>query len=130
MKLKQLLESFYKGMKIADYSDKMHYVEIFKNPSPKEMRDAGGEWNSIRFFANIPSKTLFVWTSDLTHEQMGEAEYGMPDMKWPSVSGVAVKKGGKWVVADEEDWEVQDDYGEYEKQKKKLKWLEKYMVIT
>ncbi len=128
MKLKELLESFYKGLKVPDYSGNVEYVEIFKNPSPKEFRDAAGEWSTVRFLANIPSKTLFIFAAGVTHEMLGEIEGNISELEHPSVSGEASKVGGKWVI-DIEDLDNSDEQDEIREYKDKLDWLSRYNMV-
>lgn len=66
----RILESFYNAYSISG----MH-IEVFKNPSWKEMVDAGGEFNAFRFFA-FSDKTLYVWNANVFHTEIANEIFG------------------------------------------------------
>ena len=66
MKFRDLLiESFYKGVEVAGG----HYVEIFKNPSTKEVEQIikNSSFKSIRISYDLKKNDMYVWDGDIAH---------------------------------------------------------------
>jgi hypothetical protein len=66
MKIKQFLrEAFFTAAKA-----KGTVMEVFKNPTPREMKDASmvvGGKRDIRFLADSKGKKIYVWRPDFLH---------------------------------------------------------------
>jgi hypothetical protein len=70
MKFKDLInEKFYKGAKITAYG-KPIYVEIYKNPSPDELKQIykTGGTNSVRIgITNEKKPDIYAWDTNIAH---------------------------------------------------------------
>ena len=115
MRLKRYLADEY----IGNFEHFGNYIEIFKNPTRKEMLDAGStkslshdpSGKNVRFIIDMKNKDIYVWNPNsyhvdaavaITKEIGGDAE---TFMSGTGVPGVATFQGGKWVMtaADEMD---------------------------
>jgi len=93
--LKYLTEKWAKSFKIRG-----KFMEVFTNPSKGEFNDARDQSSdrAVRFAADNNSKTLYVWSSDGLHQDVLNRIFG--NFRYPGhvLTGIAVQKGGKWVV--------------------------------
>jgi len=112
--IKQLIKKVYLKEAFHD-SLKTHegvYVEIYVNPSKKELDDAsslfsfGGEDNrAIRFIYDIERNKFYVFSADVFHEAVmhklgyDKGREGMDELysgKFPHGAAIKVKHGGAW----------------------------------
>jgi len=61
---KYLNEKFYNSFNLYG-----HTIEIFENPSKSELNSItdGGGYKSIRFFANMKTKKVIMWSGEIPH---------------------------------------------------------------
>jgi len=132
MNIKQLLEEFLMGFKTS-YRPK-EYVEVFKNPTSKEMNDSINI-GEVRYIAS-PREILYVFKPIVTHFPAAE-EINKKDKKtikefWDgkALGGIAKKKGKWFVTTDIHNVGVDgNDIKEWSnKNASKWKWLEKYNI--
>lgn len=70
MKLKQLVEEFKTGVKVKNFhSEPEEYVEVFVNPTPKELKAIGGGY---RWLLDLKKKKVFAFTDKVMHASMFE----------------------------------------------------------
>ncbi len=69
MKLKELLESFYKGIKLPWLTKENEYVEAFKNPSKKEM-DTVADYKEVSFIADSSNNSVYVYRGVTDHNEI------------------------------------------------------------
>jgi len=104
-------------------------VPVFKNPSAKEMREAGGMMGAIRFTADSKTKTLYVWDHSLIHHHATKGigysyyEYGADYV----LSGTAIcNAGGRYSMSGSDTLKPNLKASEVFK---KFKWVEKWIDI-
>ena len=119
---------FFTGMSLKS-PKKDIFVEVFVNPSSKEMNDASKNSyvkNTLRFTADIKNKKLYVFTSDVLHQYVWRKMIarktgdGRTYNDKTLINGIADKKGGKWRMARSDGAVI-----EYNK----LDWLKKWLDI-
>uniref|UniRef100_A0A6M3JMI6 Uncharacterized protein n=1 Tax=viral metagenome TaxID=1070528 RepID=A0A6M3JMI6_9ZZZZ len=105
------------------------YIEIFVNPTSKDIRDIKSD--EIRFIAISNIKKVYVWNADkLIHLRMWERLdfKGSPYGDRNVCMGVIGKKESKWkmIYSDSEKryWDKKEE------RYKEFKWLEKYFNIS
>jgi hypothetical protein len=87
---------------ILPYGEEL--VEVFKNPSKKELRDLGPV---VRFTADSRSKTVYAWDADKAlHYDVCKQLKNVTFRNVSIFHGVAVKRGGKYILdsSDEFEW--------------------------
>ena len=111
-----------------------HTVEFFKNPTSKELRQAG---RVIRFLAVLPSKTLYVWDHRMLHAHALNYLnlFGKDFNKyWHStnvIGGIANFKKGKYVSCEAHNMSNLRKYPFLEKViSKDWSWVNKYIDIN
>ncbi len=121
MNLRELLEEFKDGFKIKDY-----YVEVFVNPSSKEMNDASKK-GCVRFIADPKSKKVYVFSPLALHNDVSKKlKFG----KWQVASkenmwGVAWKVGRKWILSSSDSFKSLGD-----KRATTWEWMKKYVDFS
>jgi hypothetical protein len=68
-------------MYIASINNPKIYIEIFKNPSKKEMAQANKSSGFIRFLVDIKNKNLYVWGGDGLHYQAADELFKADQLK-------------------------------------------------
>ncbi len=107
---KHLNEKYLKGFKFKHPMTGEIYVEIFENPSKKELKeitDAGG-YDTVRFFADNRIKKVFAWNPRLIHTQTLRHITKIKPFKSPQeadnfIAGIAEQKGQNWVMTSGAD---------------------------
>lgn len=104
MRLKQYLrEKFAEG-----FNHWSGYVEIFVNPSRKEMNEAlkqGSTGKTVRFIADGKTKKLYVWSIDVLHalawKELGFTTGGGYAMG-NNLAGIAERHvpGPRWIMTE------------------------------
>jgi len=110
MKLKNLLEEF-----VDSYKWGKRYIEIFRNPTPKEMRSATTEdtiagQQYIKFVAVLKDKSVYVFGSTAFHDNV--VKRLKLKKKQTLFYGTAYKEGNGYIV--------------FNGAGKEWKWLRKY----
>jgi len=126
---KLITEEFKKGFKHPDTRD---YIEIFTNPTAKEISDVVQELHGkkyFRFIANSEKKEIYVFSPTLVHakasRELGNHIFPESYEMW----GVAEKSGKGWKV-------VTSDILEYGRKFKenlanaKWNWIKKWVDIS
>ena len=110
------------------------YIEVFVNPSKKEMLDASSQGESlpadrpgknVRFMADLKKKKVYAWSPNITHDtviksmkNLGYREGG----GW--LLGTATQQGGKFVMTASDSRIGVDSPAE------NWEWADKYIKIT
>jgi len=69
---KQLREKWKQSVKYSFNQKKFFHVDVFENPSRKEIIEAGGNRGGFRGFL-LPSKgKMFVWSANAIHVQVAD----------------------------------------------------------
>jgi hypothetical protein len=111
-------------------------VEVFVNPSQKELRDIPGE---ARFTAVQAKKLVYVWDSDFLHYEVHD-QIGLPyNILFTTVlTGTAENKRGNCSIIESDSvrriFEDSSEFDEFSGDvlsllKEDWKWLEKYIKI-
>jgi len=97
----QILEEYKTSFRIG--SNK--YIEIFSNPSQKELLSCGDE---IRFTADAIKKEVYVWNANLAiHDDANKIlGYGSLWFKKPILTGIAQKKGSTYYAYRSDELET------------------------
>jgi len=123
---KHLTEEWAKSFKIRG-----KFMEVFTNPTKREFNDARDQSGdkAVRWAADNKTKTLYVWSSDGLHQDVLNRVFG--SFRYPShiLTGIAVQKGGKWVV-EGDGVPMLKLYKDVETLKKtNWSWIEKWINI-
>lgn len=121
------------------------YVEVFVNPSKKELMDASKVGKgmghdpsgiNIRFLADLTKKTVWAWSPSVTHHNAwGYIMAEFPNVKDLTsglasgnfITGVANFKNGKWnMIASDIGVSLQIEKNPPEK----WEWVNKYIYVT
>jgi len=110
-------------------------IEIFENPSKKEIVDASvtafGVSRYVRFIADPKTKKMYVWSANLIHADVVPQIYNKSysSIIFNVLPGIAKHEGGRWVVTsadettvtpDRYNWVFQHDW----------KWADRYIDIS
>ena len=133
MNLKTFLEEFQDSFKITR-NDKTKIIEIFVNPTPKEMEEASDTIRGlkcVRFMAIGSQKKVYVFSPTIIHftvERNLKLNGDVVDpRKKTNLHGVAVKnKTGKWEFHSSDMTPIAINYN---KAKKDFLWLNKYINV-
>jgi len=109
--------------------------DIFVNPTFKEMGDANDF--GVRFIADNKTKKLYVWgAANCIHKDAWKEISGKDDeiklsQKGIVFEGVAIKKGGKYVMVNSDQMSAyfDMDYNALDEFREKFKWVNKYIEI-
>lgn len=98
MRFLEYLKEKYFGSFTPKFSRK--YIEIFTNPSKKELAEAAKNSSdrAVRFAADAKKKKIYAWSSDGTHQEILDEIYGSFDYPPHVLTGIVKLKGGKWTV--------------------------------
>ena len=137
MKLRKLMEEF------VDYIDKTGDFPIFINPTKKELNQTS-PYDKIRFIVYTNSKTLLVGDGyKHIHSQIAKKAgeryekelkqmYDTKDLQFVGFTGVAEKKGNRWVIISSDHLEYikyiykdRKKFGE-EKEKKIMNYINNF----
>jgi len=127
MKLKQFIEEY-----IDTFKQGSRTFEIFKNPSPKEIKSIIDKNIGIRFFAHAPTKTVYAFNGYFFHTQASDKIRIAKDyMDNPNViGGTALLKKNKLVVDYVHDVELKVKENMAKKKlKKNWSFVDKYFVF-
>ena len=114
-------------------------VDVFKNPTRKEMDEVAGNDKVLRFFAHYPTKTFYIFDSEYIHQEVASS-LGFRDIysspKINILGGVARKKGNVWDIEFIDNLEI-SKFREDEENKKRIadfynknwSWVGKYVNI-
>jgi len=110
-------------------------VEIFINPSRKELIESNGKYG-IRFIADNKTKKLYVWNAyDANHFDVWKQLKGkeLPYIDVDMFHGLAETKGGKVILKETHQVRVwvfdkQDD--KIKQLYKNFQWMNKYIDIS
>ena len=107
MKTDYLIEKYLKGFNFKHPMTGEIYIEIFEDPSTKEMREVM-EYDSVRFFADKRIKKVFAWTPRLIHTQALRKIPKIKSFKTPFesdsfIAGVAKFQSGSFVMVEGAD---------------------------
>jgi len=115
------------------------YVEIFKNPTSKELTDAGGSEKTIRFIAVTPNEDLYAFgAEDELHTHAWKeiaGEEGLSSTEGNNVygpnmfPGIAVKFGNKWEAVESDHLYEMSPEEFIEFVKKGWDWVNKYLDV-
>jgi len=106
---------------------------VFKNPSKKEMKEAGTNETTkrliIRFIADSKTKTFYVWPAfEGLHidmwKQLGTNYFVQDVQNLRIFCGSAELEGSKWVVTNSDAFEVYGDGKEWEQS---FSWVSKWV---
>jgi hypothetical protein len=106
------------------------YVEIFSNPTPRELHDLGEE---IRFTADVVTKTIYVWNANFAiHDEVNKRlGYGDNWIDKNLLVGLAVKSGSSYRFKDCEILKFYRAVDQYDSACEILQqdwdWVEKYI---
>jgi len=136
MNIKRLFEEFLTGMK-TKYSDE--YIEIFVNPSKKEIEISAGnsaEGSGFRFVATRKRK-LYVFSPRVIHiSALNAMEKKVPGVSGylskDNLAGVASRSGSKYQIIAIHNQNLSEIYQVIKWAKKnwlKWSWLEKYNIV-
>ncbi len=102
-------------------------VEVFKNPSAKEMREVA-EDGRLRFIADVRKKNLYVWRYDGSYHCDVDEKYVKGDYD-EDIWGVMKHAGGKWIMtrSDTREYYI-DNMENVDEFLKDFKWLKNYNV--
>ena len=53
-----------------EYLNRMNDIEVFVNPTAKELQQISANANSIRFFVRFSEKKLIAWDAEILHHDM------------------------------------------------------------
>lgn len=124
MRLIQYLTDEY----VTSFKHYGNYVEIFKNPSRKEMLDASSTQGvtlsapgkNIRFFVDMKNHDLYVWSPNSYHADAANAiakdNGGFSGNKFNyqmAIPGVATLQGGKWNMTSSDELDSDYAFDEY-----------------
>jgi len=74
-------------------------VEIFRNPSRKEMEEASNRGNTLRFIATLNPKKLLIWDANILHGPVAhEFKIDIHGNNPNIVAGIIKRKGSSWVM--------------------------------
>ena len=123
---KYLKEKYYKGFKFSHpMIGKDVYIEIFENPSSKELREIQ-EYNEVWFIAVHKNKKVYAWTPRLIHD---EAIKYIKNVSYKDdiVAGSAERKGAGFVMMNLSDLETSITWTSNPEH---WKWADKYINLT
>lgn len=73
IKLKQIIEKFFKGMKVRPSG---YYVEIYENPTRDEYENITNGSRSLRGYIDMKNLNIYIFTDNLLHFQvLGRRKY-------------------------------------------------------
>ena len=135
----QLIEKYLKGFKFKHPMTGEIYIEIFENPSKKELREIM-DYDTIRFFADNRIKTVFAWMPKLIHTQaLKYLKSKIRPFKTPKegdelLAGIAELQGGNFVMTDGADLLGLVNNNNLFNNKliniDSWKWADKYITVT
>lgn len=127
MKFKEYIEEeFYKGFKSGG-----QYVEVWENPTGREMSEAGGKHKAIRFTADSKTKTVYVWDAmtQVHHyvwEKIGDSRHAYD----PSLlNGTARYIKGEWLMTQSDGEKRGLNLKNRKQRYQQFKWVNKYFSI-
>lgn len=126
MKLKELLEEFKDSFKFGP-----KYIEVFINPSKKEMSDASGKIAGstfVRFIATTDKK-FYVFDPIILHHEMAESLKISPNNGKKDFWAVAKKESGRWRLYSSDSWRPSYHSGS-DMTIKKWGWMKKYIDFS
>ena len=105
-------------------------VEVFVDPTLKELEKIKGKYDSVRLLANSKTKELIVWEGGWFHEDVIN-ELGLYRYDDFLFAGEAEKRNGKWVY-DMGSWDINMLEDEPSRAidilEKNWSWLTKYPI--
>lgn len=131
MRFLQYIKELYLKGGYFDRLDPSKYVEIFVNPSKRELKDIAvtSDWDYryknlkfVRFFADF-SKKIFAWNPNTMHGYVAKT-LKIDYFSYDVIAGVAKKTGGNWEMYDT-DQAIQPEHA-----KKDWSWADKYINVT
>ena len=133
MKYKDTLEGYLKETYEDSITSNMDGkpVEVFVNPSKKEMREAANnEFNTmtpfVRFIADYKRKRLYIWRANCNH-QVIDTGLGLDTTALDSLWGVAEFKGGQLNFLSSDDAALSKSLPKFrEKWKNEDDWTKPY----
>ena len=136
IKIKSFKEKFFDALELY----KGRYYEIFVNPTPQEMNDAGSQSTlytdvvGVRFIAYLKTKKVYVWSSDVVHrELMDKIIDNFPEFKEKgnALFGTAEKVSGKWDMTASDFMEGTQSYTLINKiLDQDWSWVNRYIYVT
>lgn len=127
--LRANLREAYEGSIVSNMDGK--YVEVFVNPTKKEMRDAAQDENNtmkpfVRFIADYKRKKLWIWRANCNH-QVIDTDLGLDTTANDSLWGVAEFKDGNLNFLSSDDAALSKSFPRFrEKWKDEDEWIKAY----
>ena len=131
------LGSFKVGLVSKWQQSKMtsDYIEVFVNPSKKEMLDASSQGEklpmdrpgrNVRFMADLKKKKIYVWSPNITHHTVikNMKNIGYSDSTGTWLLGTATQLGGKFTMT------ASDSGIGVDTNSTKWAWIDKYINVT
>jgi hypothetical protein len=123
----KMIEEYLKGF-VGSHLQR--YVEIFVDPTPREMRDMGKD---IRFLADNRTKHIYAWPafSAIHHEVVDELGLEGARSRGDILPGTAEKFGGKYVMTSSEYLQYIDKSGIIDKViQQEWGWVDRYIEVS
>jgi hypothetical protein len=136
MRLKQYLKEKYKDGFMFKFlgKDRGIWVEIFENPSNKELTDATKDIglrfvsNQVRFVALMQRKKVLAWNVNITHDTVLREWLKMGSTFKPELlQGIAGIVSGKWAMTNS-DLGVTHNLKKFTV--KDWEWANRYINVT
>lgn len=124
---RKILEAFAKGFNKSVMGGRKEYIEIFVNPTHKELMNASGPYG-VRFFADPKKKKVYAWNAEYIHlSVMPEIGYSYKDSNL--LLGTANLKNGKWIMTTSDRMAAHPQMSP-ETLKGIWGWVDKYILTT
>jgi len=126
VELKKIIEEYKDSFKEPVFK---RLVEIFANPSRKEMNEVSKEIKGkkyIRFIAKSSNKTFYVFRPDVFHYEVAKRVHSKSKN---DLWGSAMRVGGHWIF-DGADLPKMDKKSYEGTVKKDWSWLKKFMFFN
>lgn len=123
-----LKEKYLKGFNLKSFGIES-YIEIFKNPSKRELTDISRELAGCRFFAVQKTKTVYAWVPRMIHHDAFKfiPNISKSDDQSQILGGIAQKKGGEFYMTDYSSESILK-MGSY--RRADWEWVNKYINVT
>jgi len=140
MNIKRLFEEFLTTIKVKTKTKKSEILEIFVNPTRKEIQEFIRVDNAFKFIASNRKKKIYIFSSWLIHtiaSKIIDKEFGTSLYKnlnrMSNLGGVATKKGNKYIILSIHNVGALDLFKVKKWARKnwnKWRWLEKYNIVV
>ena len=134
-----LTEKYLKGFNFRHAMTGEMYIEIFENPSKKELRELTHQYG-VRFFADKRIKKVYAWDPRLIHTQaLRYLKHKIKPFKTPAegdnlIAGIAEERGGEYHMTQGADVlglvNSNNLFGNILIDIDSWSWVDKYIKIT